>query len=276
MKKSASSFPYLIWAIIFTIVPLVLVMYYGFTVELETGEVVFSLDNFIKFFTSEQYLAALWRSLWMAALSTVICLVLGYPVAYYLSGSTFKNKGFILLLFVIPMWMNLLLRTYAWIMLLDNNGLINSLLVKIGIKPIEFMYHQHSIVFGMVYNFLPFMILPINSVLTKMDRSVIEAAKDLGASDRSVFWKITFPLSMPGVFSGITMVFMPAVTTFAISDILSGRTIQLMGNVIENQFLMANNWNFGSTMSIILIALILVSMVFSSKYEKEDKGGGLF
>lgn len=276
MKKTLASFPYLIWAVIFTVIPLFLVMYYGFTIKTDAGNVVFSTQNFVKFFTSEQYMAAFWRSLWMAALSTFICLLIGYPVAYFLAGSTFKNKNFLLLLLVIPMWMNLLLRTYAWIMLLDNNGLINSVLTKLGLKPIEFMYHQHSIVFGMVYNFLPFMILPINSVLTKMDRSVVEAAKDLGADSRKVFWKITFPLSLPGVFSGITMVFMPAITTFAISDILSGRTIQLMGNVIENQFLMANNWNFGSTMSIILIALILLSMIVSSKYEKEDRGGGLF
>lgn len=276
MKKTLVSFPYVLWAIVFTLIPIFLIMYYGFTIKTDTGTVVFSTENFVKFFSSPQYMAALWRSLWMAALSTVICLIIGYPVAYFLATSTFKNKNFFLLLLVIPMWMNLLLRTYAWIMLLDNNGLINSLLSKMGLKPVEFMYHQYSIVFGMVYNFLPFMILPINSVLAKMDHSVAEAAKDLGADDRKVFWHVTFPLSLPGVFSGITMVFMPAVTTFAISDILSGRTIQLMGNVIENQFLMANNWNFGSTMSIILIVLILFSMLVSSKYEKEDKGGGLF
>lgn len=276
MKKTLVSFPYVLWAIVFTLIPIFLIMYYGFTIKTDAGTVVFSTENFVKFFSSPQYMASLWRSLWMAALSTVICLIIGYPVAYFLATSTFKNKNFFLLLLVIPMWMNLLLRTYAWIMLLDNNGLINSLLAKMGLKPVEFMYHQYSIVFGMVYNFLPFMILPINSVLAKMDHSVAEAAKDLGADDRKVFWHVTFPLSLPGVFSGITMVFMPAVTTFAISDILSGRTIQLMGNVIENQFLMANNWNFGSTMSIILIVLILFSMLVSSKYEKEDKGGGLF
>lgn len=140
----------------------------------------------------------------------------------------------------------------------------------------EFLYHEYSIVFGMVYNFLPFMILPIHSVLVKMDHSLIEAAQDLGANKTNVFFKITFPMSLPGIFSGITMVFMPAVTTFAISDILSGRTIQLMGNLIENQFLRSDNWNFGSTMSIILMALILLSMVVSSRYEKDNEGGGLF
>ncbi len=275
MKKTLASYPYLVWAVIFIVVPLGLVAYYGFTIKTDTG-VQFSLENFQRFFASKQYMSALWRSLWMAALSTVICLLIGYPVAYFISGPLFKNKNFMLLLLVIPMWMNLLLRTYAWIMLLDNNGLINALLQKIGLPKFEFMYHEYSIVFGMVYNFLPFMILPIHSVLSKMDHSVVEAAKDLGANKWKVFFKVTFPLSLPGVASGITMVFMPAVTTFAISDILSGRTIQLMGNVIETQFLAGYDWHFGSTMSIILIVLILLSMAISSRYGKENEGGGLF
>lgn len=276
MKKTLAAYPYLVWAVIFIVVPLLLVAYYGLTVETADGGVVFSLENFAKFFSSPIYLAAFWRSIWMAALATFICLLIGYPVAYYLSGTVFKNKGLLLLLLVIPMWMNLLLRTYAWLILLDNGGLVNTFLEWIGLSKVEFLYHEYSIVFGMVYNFLPFMILPIHSVLIKMDNSLIEAAADLGANRRKIFFKVTFPLSLPGVISGITMVFMPAVTTFAISDILSGRTVQLMGNLIESQFLRSDDWNFGSTMSIILIVLILISMIFSSKYEKENEGGGLF
>ncbi len=276
MKKSFVAYPYLVWAIIFIVAPLLLVAYYGLTIEMPDGSVVFSLDNFYKFFSSPIFLAAFWRSIWMAALATIICLIIGYPVAYYLSGSVFKNKKLLLLLLVIPMWMNLLLRTYAWLILLDNAGLINTLLKWLGFGTVEFLYHEYSIVFGMVYNFLPFMILPIHSVLIKIDNSLIEAAQDLGASKRKVFFKVTFPLSLPGVISGITMVFMPAVTTFAISDILSGRTIQLMGNIIEDQFLRSDNWNFGSTMSIVLMLLIILSMIISSKYEKENEGGGLF
>ncbi len=276
MKKTLAAYPYLVWAVLFIVVPLLLVAYYGFTVETADGGVVFSLENFAKFFSSPIYLAAFWRSIWMAALATFICLLIGYPVAYYLSGTIFKNKSLLLLLLVIPMWMNLLLRTYAWLILLDNGGLVNTLLEWMGLGKIEFLYHEYSIVFGMVYNFLPFMILPIHSVLIKMDNSLIEAAADLGASRRKIFFKVTFPLSLPGVISGITMVFMPAVTTFAISDILSGRMVQLMGNLIESQFLRSDDWNFGSTMSIILIVLILISMIFSSKYEKENEGGGLF
>ncbi len=275
MKKTLSAYPYLVWAALFIVVPLLLVAYYGFTVEQTDGSMVFSLENFKHFFTSEIYLQALWRSIWMAAVATAICLLLGYPVAYYLSGTLFKNKGLLILLLVIPMWMNLLLRTYAWLILLDTKGIFNTLLGFIGLGPYEFLYGTHSIIFGMVYNFLPFMILPIHSVLVKLDGSLIEAAQDLGANPMRVFFKVTLPLSMPGVFSGISMVFMPAVTTFAISDILSGRKIQLMGNVIENQFLRADNWNYGSTMSLILMVLILITMFISSKADKDSEGGGM-
>ena len=275
MKKTAAAYPYLLWAVIFTVIPLILVAYYGFTVVDEGGKVTFSMQNFVTFFQNEQLLKAFWRSIYMAVIATVICLVLGYPVAYILAMLKSKHTGFLMLLLIIPMWMNLLLRTYAWVMILDNTGLINSFLNKFGIKSFEFMYHNASIVFGMVYNFLPFMILPIHSILVKTDRSVIEAASDLGADNKKVFCKIIFPLSMPGVFSGITMVFMPAVTTFAISDILSGRKIQLMGNVIESQFLRNYNWHYGSAISLILIVIILFSVIFSSKYEKENEGGGL-
>jgi len=276
MKKTLAAYPYLVWAVIFIVAPLVLVAYYGFTVPVEGGGVQFSTENFVNFFSQDVYLLTFWRSLWMAAVATLICLILGYPVAYILSRNIFKNKGLLLLLLVVPMWMNLILRTYAWVIILDNTGIINNILKSMGIGRVQFLYQNHSIVFGMVYNFLPFMILPIHSVLTKMDKSIVEAAQDLGASKLNVFRKITLPLSLPGVVSGITMVFMPAITTFAISDILSGRKIQLMGNMIEHQFLQGNNWNFGSTISIILMVLILASMVVTSKYEKENQGGGLF
>lgn len=275
MKKTLAAYPYLVWALIFTVIPIILVAYYGFTIQDDAGNVKISLENFITFFQNEQLLKAFWRSIWMALVATVICLILGYPVAYILAMSKSKNKGFLMLLLIIPMWMNLLLRTYAWVMILDNTGLLNAFLNKFGLESFEFMYHNGSIVFGMVYNFLPFMILPIHSVLVKTDRSVIEAAMDLGADSKKVFTKIILPLSMPGVISGITMVFMPAVTTFAISDILSGRKIQLMGNVIESQFLRNYNWHYGSAISIILIVIILLSMAFSSKYDKNNEGGTL-
>ena len=180
-------------------------------------------------------------------------------------------------LIVIPMWMNLLLRTYSWLTLLENEGLINQFLRFIGIlgseEYIQFLYGEGAVIFGMVYNFLPFMILPIYSVMSKMDYSIINAAEDLGANKFNVFKKVIFPLSIPGISSGITMVFIPAITTFAISSILSGNNVNLLGNVIEKQFGIGGDWNFGSTMSLILMILILLSMFIMPDSEKESQGG---
>lgn len=272
-RKTVTSYPYLLWAAIFIIIPLALVLYFAFTKQTD-GETVFTLDNFKAFFSDSTYLEVLWTSVWMAALATFICLILGYPAAYLLSGNLFKRKSLYLLLLIIPMWMNLLLRTYAWTIILDDTGLINTILSHLGIGSVHFMYNQGSIIFGMVYNFLPFMILPIHSVLIKLDGSLKEAARDLGASPAKTFFKVTLPLSVPGIVSGVTMVFMPAVTTFAISDVLSGRKIQLMGNLIETQFIQANNWNFGAAMAIVLMAIILITMFIPGEKDS-DKGGGL-
>ena len=276
MKKTWIAYPYVMWAVVFTIIPMFLMLYYGFTTETENGSIIFSLENYKEFFTNKIYLSVLGRSLWFSAVATVICLVLGYPVAYILARSEFKNKGFLMSMLVVPMWMNLLLRTYAWLVLLDNNGLVNMVLEFFGMGPVQFLYNDGAIIFGMVYNFLPFMILPIHSVLVKMDKHAIEAAQDLGADKNQVFRRIILPLSVPGIVSGITMVFMPAVTTFAISNILSGRKTSLMGNLIENQFVLQDNWHRGAAISIVLIVIILLSMVFTSKYEKDDERGGLF
>ncbi len=276
MKKTWIAYPYVVWAVVFTIIPMFLMLYYGFTTEAEDGSIIFSLENYKDFFTNKIYLSVLGRSLWFSAVATVICLALGYPVAYILARSEFKNKGFLMSMLVVPMWMNLLLRTYAWLVLLDNNGLVNMVLEFFGVGPVQFLYNDGAIIFGMVYNFLPFMILPIHSVLVKMDKHAIEAAQDLGADKKQVFRRIILPLSVPGIVSGITMVFMPAVTTFAISNILSGRKTSLMGNLIENQFVLQDNWHRGAAISIVLIVIILLSMVFTSKYEKDDERGGLF
>ena len=274
MKKTFTSYPYLVWAVVFIVVPLFLVIYYACTDEVD-GRTVFTLSHFAQFFSDPTYLKVLWTSVWMAALSTVICLALGYPVAYLLSGSLFKNKSLLIMLLVIPMWMNLLLRTYAWTIILDDTGLINTILTKLGFEKMHFMYNDGSIIFGMVYNFLPFMILPIHSVLIKLDHSLLDAAHDLGASPVKAFFKVTLPLSVPGIASGITMVFMPALTTFAISDILSGRKIQLMGNLIETQFIQANNWHFGAALSLILMTIILISMFFGGGENTNGEGGGI-
>jgi spermidine/putrescine transport system permease protein len=172
------------------------------------------------------------------------------------------------------MWMNFLLRTYAWLTLLEKKGLFNTILVGLGLHPLNLLYNDFAVTLGMVYNFIPFMILPIYSVMSKIDRSLVEAAEDLGANPLAVFWRVTFPLSLPGVISGITMVFMPAVTTFVISRLLGGGQYTLIGNLIEQQFLTVGDWNFGSAISVLLILIILVSMAFTSQYEKEQEGGG--
>lgn len=255
---------------------MLMVAFYGLTIQEADGSFAFSLENFKRFFTP-LYLGVLGRSALYAAISTVICILLGYPAALILSSKDLKHKSVMMFLIVIPMWMNLLLRTYSWLSLLENEGLINQFLRFVGIlgseEYIQFLYGEGAVIFGMVYNFLPFMILPIYSVMSKMDYSIINAAEDLGANKFNVFRKVIFPLSIPGISSGVTMVFIPAITTFAISSILSGNNVNLLGNVIEKQFGIGGDWNFGSTMSLVLMILILISMLIMPDSEKESQGG---
>ncbi|HOJ79909.1 MAG TPA: ABC transporter permease [Clostridiales bacterium] len=274
MKKTWVSYPYILWMIIFTIVPLLLVLYYSFT-RTENGTVVFTLDNFIRVM-EPTYLKVLWRSIVLAVISTVVCFILGYPVAMILAGKDISRKSTLVMLMVVPMWMNFLLRTYAWMTLLDRKGVINSILGTLGLPQVHLLYTDFAVVLGMVYNFLPFMVLPIYSVLIKIDRSLIEAAEDLGSDNLTVFRKVIFPLSLPGVASGVTMVFMPAVTTFIISKLLGGSQYMLIGNLIEDQFMRVYDWNFGSAVSIIMMLLILLSMGVMSRNDKEGTGGALF
>jgi spermidine/putrescine transport system permease protein len=274
MKKTWVSYPYILWMILFTVVPLLLVLYYSFT-RTDNGMLVFTLDNFIRVI-EPTYLKVLWRSVLLALISTGVCILIGYPVSMILAGRDISRKSTLVLLFVLPMWMNFLLRTYAWMTLLDNKGVINTFLGALGLPRLNLLYTDFAVVLGMVYNFLPFMVLPIYSVLRKIDRSLIEAAEDLGANNTRVFLKVTFPLSLPGVVSGITMVFMPAVTTFIISKLLGGNQYMLIGNLIEDQFMRVYDWNFGSAISIIMMLLILASMGLMARYDKEGTGGGLF
>lgn len=274
MKKTWAAYPYTFWMLLFIVIPLFLLLYFSFTVK-NGAAVTFSLENFGRLF-EPVYLKVLLRSLLLACISTFFCLVLGYPVALILAGKNFTRKNTMLLLLVLPMWMNFLLRTYAWLTLLERKGLINTLLVQFGLQPLNLLYNDFAVTLGMVYNFIPFMILPIYSVMSKLDRSLIEAAEDLGANPLAVFWRVTFPLSLPGVLSGITMVFMPAVTTFVISRLLGGGQYTLIGNLIEQQFLTVGDWNFGSAISVLMMLVILVSMAFTSRYEKEQEGGGLW
>lgn len=274
MKKKWLAFPYIIWMILFTIVPLILICYYAFTDTVD-GVVRFSFDNISAAF-SKNNTELIWKSIKMAALSTVICLLIAYPVAMILASKGFKDKQILLFLFVIPMWMNFLLRTYAWRYILEDITWLNNILGVFGIKPVTLLFTDFAVILGMVYNFLPFMILPIYTVLSKINPRVIEAAQDLGANKVNVFRKIIFPLSLPGVMSGIVMVFMPAVSTFVVSKLLGGGKYYLIGNIIENYFIESiNGWHKGAAVSLVLLVIILISMFILNRYDKDHEGGTL-
>ena len=267
MKNTAYAAPYLVWMVLFIIVPLALVIVFAFTDT--AGN--FTFDNFSAVLDLGRIFL---RSFWLALLSSVICLVLGYPVAYALSRLRRRRQGLALMLLILPMWMNFLLRTYSLILLIDTNGLINQLLQSLSLPTIKIINTQFAVLIGMVYNYLPFMILPIYSILIKIERNVVEAAEDLGANPFQVFRKVTLPLSMPGVMSGIIMVFVPAVSTFIISKMLGGGMFMLIGDYIEMQFL-GNTYNpgVGSAISLILMVIILISLFFMRGLDEETKEG---
>ncbi|WP_028829489.1 ABC transporter permease [Proteocatella sphenisci] len=278
-NKRLLTSPYIIWTIIFTVVPLLIIIFYSFAQRDSFGDIVYSftLNNYKDFF-EPIYLNVFWKSLKLSLLSTVICLILGYPMAFIMSRARGLKQNMMVMLFILPLWTNFLLRTYAWMGLLRDQGIINELLIKIGIinEPITMLYTNAAVVLGMVYNFLPFMVLPIFSVLSKMDKSLIEAARDLGANEFFVFLKIIFPLSFPGVATGIVMVFMPAVSTFVISDLLGGGQTILLGNLIQNQFMAARNWQFGSSVSVIMMIFLIISMGYFAKHSSKDGGGKIW
>lgn len=267
MNKKSLAYPYIIWMIGFIVLPLIMVVYYGLTDK--TGS--FTLDNLTEILVDYNY-KALWLALGLSLISTLICLILAYPLAMILKKISLNQHSFIILLFILPMWMNFLLRTLAWQTLLERNGVINSILSMLNLPKLNIINTPYAIILGMVYNFLPFMVLPIYNVIVKIDPNVINAGKDLGASNVQVFTKIILPLSVPGIISGITMVFIPALTTFVISDLLGGGKILLIGNVIEQEFTQAGNWHVGSGMSLVLMIFILLSMAILAKYDKKGEG----
>ncbi len=271
MNKKWVSYPYLIWMVIFIVIPSFLILFYAFTVKDDQG-IRLTLDNFYRFL-DPIFISVLFKSLWLALLSTAVCLVIGYPVALILASREYGKRTIMSMLFIIPMWMNFLLRTYAWLTLLEKHGIINSVLSFLHLPNFNILYTNGAVVLGMVYNFLPFMILPIYTVLMKIDTKLVEAAQDLGGNSFTVFRRVTLPLSIPGVMSGLTMVFMPAVTTFVISKLLGGGQYTLIGNLIERQFLTVYDWNFGAAISIIMMIFILISIGIMSRFD-EDKGGG--
>lgn len=279
MKAKRSAYPYLLWMAIFIVIPLLLIVVYGLTLgdSQNLSTFSFSLSNLEKFF-DPIYLKVLAKSLNLAFVSTIICLILGYPLAYFISKEKPSRRNLIIALFTIPMWMNFLLRTYSWITLLGRNGFINTIITGLGFSAVDFLYNDFTVLLGMVYNFLPFMILPIYSVLVKMDNNLIEAAYDLGADKRTVFLKVVFPLSIPGVVTGIGMVFIPGVSTFVISSLLGGNKATLIGNLIEQQFRFTGDWHFGSLMSLVLMVIIFITIGITNRFSdgKEGGNGGLW
>lgn len=265
MRKKLISAPYTIWMAVFIVVPLAMVAYFAFT----DGNGNFTLDYIANV---AQYTNIFVRSIWLAAIATVICLVIAYPASFILATMDKKHQSTMIMIVMLPMWMNFLLRTYAWMTLLGNNGIINRALGLIGLGPYKLLNTQGAVVLGMVYNYLPYMILPLYSVIVKIDKMLLEAAQDLGCNSRKVLFKVVFPLSLPGVMSGITMVFVPAISTFIISRMLGGGSNLLIGDLIEMQFLgNSYNPNLGAGISLVLMVIVLLIMTIMNQFDSDDE-----
>lgn len=265
-KKLVS--PYCFWLFVLTIVPMMLIAFYALTAKgTEITTFKFTFDNFFKFL-DPIFVSVLMRSLVLGVLTTAVCFLIGYPIAYMISKCKEGTQTVLILLITIPTWINLLMRTYAWMSILSNNGIINNVLESIGLGPVQMMYTDFAVVMGMVYNFLPFMILPIHTSLTNMDKSLTEASMDLGASRIQTFFKVTFRLSLSGVLTGVTMVFLPAISAFVIPKMLGGGQYSLIGNFIEQQFITVGNWHFGSAVSLVLAVIVIILMALIYKVEK--------
>ncbi len=270
LKRQLLVGPYLLWMAGFILLPVIMILYYAFT----TTSGHFTLLNISSIFASI-HLKSLFLSLKLALICTGVCLLLSYPLAMILNKMKEKSQGFIVFIFILPMWMNFMLRILAWKLLLSNNGVINTLLEALGLPALDILNTPSAVVFCMVYDFLPFMILPIYNAMTRIEDDILEAASDLGAGAVTVFFKIIVPLTMPGVISGITMVFVPALTSFAISDLLGGGKVLLIGNVIEQAFMQEYNWNLGSGLSLVLMIFVIASMALMSA-KGEEGGAGVW
>lgn len=271
MKKKSSLItrlagaPYIVWAALFIIVPLCMVAYYAFT----DNSGAFTLSNITEI---GKYTDTFILSIWLGLLATVICLLIAYPLAYVMAQKGPEKQSTMTMLIMLPMWMNFLLRTYSWMTILEDNGLINTLIQSIGLEPLQLINTRGAVVLGMVYNFLPYMILPIYTVMLKTDYSLVEAAQDLGGNKLAVFKNVTIPLSVPGVVSGFTMVFVPSVSTFYISQKLGGTGTILIGDIIETQFQTANNFHLGASLSFVLMILIFICLAVMNRFSDDDGG----
>lgn len=275
MKRfSQLAIPYIVWSILLIVLPMVLIAFYSVT---EDGNGIisftFTLKHYIRFFTDPDFLLVLWRSIKIAVKTTLICMALGYPIAYFIAFSSDRMRNILILAITLPTWINTLVRTYAWIGLLSEGGVIQQVLNIFGLGQEELLYTEGAVLIGMVYNFIPFMILQINTSLSKMDKSLVEASNDLGANGLQTFLRVILPLSLPGVVSGISLVFLPAVSSFSISKLLGGGQFFLIGNVIENQFITVGEWNFGSSISLIMAMIMMATMYVVRRLEDYSRGG---
>ncbi len=270
--------PYSLWSLLFIVVPLIFVAYYAFT----NNSFGFTTENISRFFTATSqvdgkevhtYILIFLRSLMLALISTVICFILGYPIAYIMANASEKKQRIMLILIMIPMWMNFLIRTYAWMTILQDTGILNGLLGLIGLGPLHIIGTETAVIIGMVYDYLPYMVLPIYSIMAKMDYKLVEAAKDLGCSNLSVLKRVIFPLSLPGVLSGITMVLIPSISTFYISQKLGSGKFFLIGDAIEGQFT-ANNLHFAAAIAFILMIILLICMAVMKYFTNKAVYGG--
>lgn len=270
-KRSLLSTPYIIWIIGFTVLPLIVIFKYALTDQ--TGS--FTFENITAIFDTV-HMKAMISSLGIALGCTVFCVLLAYPLVMALRCLNFKKQKFTLFIFILPMWMNFILRILAWQMILSNNGILNHFLTSLGLEPLRIANTSTALMIGIVYDYLPYMVLPIYNAIMEIDEDIIEAARDLGAGGFTVFRKIILPMSMPGLLSGIVMVFVPSMTSFVISDILGGGKVQLIGNIIEQEFTKAANWNLGSGLSVALMIFVLISMAFTTKNDNEGKGAAIW
>lgn len=268
LKRQFLAGPYLVWIIGFILLPLAFILYYAIT----NADGAFTFEN-IAAIADPVHVKSILLSLKLGFLCTLVCLVLAYPLCMILSSFKFKHQSFVVFLFILPMWMNFMLRILAWRLLLSNNGIVNAFFELIGIGRIKMLNTPTAVVFGMVYDFLPFMILPIYNSMVRIKNDIIEAARDLGANNFTILVKIIFPLTLSGVISGVIMVFVPALTSFVISDLLGGGKVLLIGNVIEQEFMQGTNWNLGSGLSIVLMIFVIASMTLMNKFDKDGDGG---
>lgn len=272
MKKfSQLAFPYVVWVVLMILLPMLLILFYSLTTQgNEIVNFTFTLNNYIRFFTDHDFLMILWRSLVIAFKTTIICVLLGYPIAYFIARSPDRVRNTLVLAVTLPTWINMLVRTYSWIGLLSEGGIIQTLF---GLQGTDLLYTEGAVLLGMVYNFISFMILQINTSLCKMDHSLLEASADLGANKVQTFLRVVFPLSLSGVISGIALVFLPAVSSFFIPKLLGGGQFFLIGNVIENQFITVGEWNFGSAISMIMAVIMMLCMYLIRRVDEHNSGG---